>query len=155
MKFSNVIDPEGHEVLILFDLQQASRFTYWEPETLSLIVEEGKTKIMQDEGDYEIKAIFIEVIDGIRMPSSELKFNLTIGYYSQIDDEPEIVKPKNIPTVWIQEMLMNGKMRISFSRPLNFPTNLRNSLWLKAIPGEKTNKNHTNFDFLIDRASDS
>ena len=90
LKFSNVLDPEFHPVLINFDLGEASRFTYWEPQTLSLIVEEGKT-VIKDEGDYEIKAILIEVIDGVKMIPSELKFNLTIGYYSILEAGPMIV----------------------------------------------------------------
>ena len=81
MEFSEAIDPEGNDVMINFKLGIASKFCYWDPEALTLVIEEGLTMVRRDEGVYPITALLIEIIDGIRMPAVELDFNLTIGYF--------------------------------------------------------------------------
>lgn len=43
LKFSNVTDPDGTKVLMIFRLGKAARFTYWDQNSLTLIVESGKT----------------------------------------------------------------------------------------------------------------
>ena len=50
--FANATDPEGYDVFMLFKLGRASKFAYWEPRNLTLIIEEGKTQKRRDEGDY-------------------------------------------------------------------------------------------------------
>lgn len=80
---------------INFKLGEASKFTYWDPETLTLIIEEGKTKPRRDEGDYPIRALLIEVINGIRMPAVEMDFNLTIGFFPPVPATYNLPKPLN------------------------------------------------------------
>ena len=50
--FANATDPDGFDVIMLFKLGRASKFAYWEPNNLTLIIEEGKTQKRRDEGDY-------------------------------------------------------------------------------------------------------
>ena len=110
MDFSEARDPEGNEVMINFKLGEATRFMYWDPETFTLVIEEGLTVARRDEGVYPIKALLVEIIDGIRMPAVELNFNLTIGFYPPQPKNYLLPEPKNMPRVNIPKFLMNGRM---------------------------------------------
>ena len=95
LPFSTSVDPEGRKVIMIFSLGRVAQFTYWDPYTHTIIVEEGKTVPKVDEGEYPITLRMIEVIRGVRMPAIEETFMLTIGYFPPPPKKSHIPVPLN------------------------------------------------------------
>ena len=82
---------------------------------------------VRDVGDYQITIELKEIYRGTYMPGIKTEFTVRVLPPAEVEPEPEPEKPKSDeepPFAKITEILMDGKMKLVFSRALNFEPNL-------------------------------
>ena len=98
-------------------------------------IEKRTTTFDAHGGVYPITVELTEYIDGVYMPPRRYDFNLTIGKkltpeeylpkQLKIDDQTDSSSATQTPQASISEFFMNGNMRITFSKPIAFPDDLK------------------------------
>lgn len=124
--FSDYVDPENATVFFKIRLRNANKFAFFDYETNKIVIEKRSTTKF-DSGEYPIKVMLTEYVNGLYMSPQGLDLILTVGDPIPPEPLPPLkVPPTGVPPpkAKLKEFLMNGKMKLTFSTPLEFPADL-------------------------------